>query len=92
MATIYSHPPEEGRSGVELMDHLTEVATRVGYVVPADATTPAGESLRAVVETLAYVHDLGKATTFFQEYLLHDRHPDYEAYRHHAPIGSFGAY
>jgi len=92
MATIYSHPPEEGRSGVELMDHLTDVATRVGYVVPADATTPAGESLRAVVETLAYVHDLGKATTFFQEYLLHDRHPDYEAYRHHAPIGSFGAY
>jgi CRISPR-associated endonuclease Cas3-HD len=92
MATIYSHPPEDGRPGVELTDHLTDVAARVEHVVPANATTPTDESLHAVVKTLGYVHDLGKATTYFQEYLLHDRHPDYEAYRHHAPIGSFAAY
>lgn len=92
MATIYSHPPEDGRLGVELTDHLTDVAARVEHVVPANATTPTDESLHAVVKTLGYVHDLGKATTYFQEYLLHDRHPDYEAYRHHAPIGSFAAY
>lgn len=92
MTTIYSHPPEDDRPGVELTDHLGDVATRAGHVVPPDATTPAGESLRVVIETLGYVHDLGKATTFFQEYLLHDRSPEYEAYRYHAPIGSFAAY
>ncbi|MGN8217255.1 CRISPR-associated endonuclease Cas3'' [Halococcus morrhuae DSM 1307] len=92
MATIYSHPPEDGRPGTELLDHLDDVAARVGHVVSADATTPAGESLRAVAETLAYVHDFGKATTYFQEYLLADRNPDHEEYRYHAPIGSFAAY
>ena len=92
MDTVYSHPPEEGRPGTELSDHLTGVAARVEHVVPAEATTPAGEPLRAVVETLAHVHDLGKATTFFQEYLLYDRNPEYEQYRYHAPIGSFAAY
>jgi CRISPR-associated helicase Cas3/CRISPR-associated endonuclease Cas3-HD len=92
MATIYSHPPENGRSGVELDDHLGDVAARIGRVVSADATTPAGESLHAVAETLAYVHDFGKATTYFQEYLLHGRSPDHEEYRYHAPLGSFAAY
>lgn len=92
MTTIYSHPPEDGQPGVELTHHLTDVAERVEHVVPTDAATPADESLRVVVKTLGYVHDLGKATTYFQEYLLHDRHPDREMYRHHAPIGSFAAY
>jgi CRISPR-associated endonuclease Cas3-HD len=92
MATIYSHPPENDRPGTELADHLEDVAMRVGHVVSANATTPAGESLRAVTETLAYVHDFGKATTYFQEYLLDDRSPDHEEYRYHAPIGSFAAY
>jgi CRISPR-associated endonuclease Cas3-HD len=92
MATIYSHPPENDRPGVELADHLEDVAARVGHVVSANATTPAGESLRAVTETLAYVHDFGKATTYFQEYLLDGHSPDHEEYRYHAPIGSFAAY
>lgn len=92
MDTVYSHPPEDGRPGVELVDHLTDVAGRVEHVVSEEATTPEGESLRTVVETLAHVHDLGKATTFFQEYLLEDRGPEHELLRHHAPIGSFAAY
>jgi CRISPR-associated endonuclease/helicase Cas3/CRISPR-associated endonuclease Cas3-HD len=92
MCAIYSHPPEDNRPEVELLDHLADVATRVDHVVRMDTTTPAGESLRTVVETLAYVHDFGKATTFFQEYLLDDKSPEDERYRYHAPIGSFAAY
>ena len=92
MGTVYSHPPEDGRPGVELREHLSDVARRTGYVVPTDATTPAGEPLDSVIETLAYVHDLGKATTFFQAYLLHDESPEEPEFRYHAPLGSFAAY
>ena len=92
MPTRYSHPPEDGHEGVHLRDHLDDVARRGDEIVPDRATTPEGESVQRVVETLAYVHDFGKATTFFQEYLLHDTEPEYKACRYHAPIGSFAAY
>ena len=92
MPTRYSHPPEDGHEGVHLRDHLNNVARRADEIVPHRATTPEGESVQRVVETLAYVHDFGKATMFFQEYLLHDTEPEYKACRYHAPIGSFAAY
>jgi len=92
MAVRYSHPPENGHDGVELVDHLEDVARRVREIVAVDAETPEGESLREVVETLAHVHDFGKATTFFQEYLLNSTDPEYKEYRYHAPVGSFAAY
>lgn len=93
MSVRYSHPPEDDRDGVSLTDHLEDVAERVEYVVPRDATTPNGEPVRAVVETLAHVHDFGKATTYFQQYLDEmPGEPDREMYRYHAPIGSFAAY
>ncbi len=89
---VYSHPPEDGYEGVYLRDHLDDVARRTSAVVPAEATTPDDESLRQVVETLAYVHDFGKATRFFQEYLRNGTEPEYKPCRYHAPIGSFAAY
>jgi len=92
MSVRYSHPPENGHDGVELVDHLEDVARRVRRIVAVDAETPEGESLQDVVETLAYVHDLGKATTFFQEYLLNSTDPEFKEYRYHAPVGSFAAY
>ncbi len=94
MTARYSHPPEDGHEGVELQDHLDDVARRVRQIVPEDATTAADEpeSLQRVVETLAHVHDFGKATTYFQEYLLHGTEPEQKAYRYHAPVGSFVAY
>lgn len=92
MSVRYSHPPENGHDGVELVDHLEDVARRVRNLVDVDAETPDGESLRDVVETLAYVHDFGKATTFFQEYLLNSVDPEFKEYRYHAPVGSFAAY
>ncbi|MFP8954197.1 CRISPR-associated endonuclease Cas3'' [Natrialbaceae archaeon A-arb3/5] len=92
MTTRYSHPPDDDHDGVLLRDHLTDVATRTGYVVPDDARTPAGEPLRDIVETLAYVHDFGKATTYFQRYLRDEVDPDPTKCRYHAPLGSFAAY
>ncbi len=92
MAVRYSHPPENGNDGVELLDHLKDVARRVREIVTPDAETPNGESLQEVVETVAYVHDFGKATTFFQEYVRHSTDPEYKEYRYHAPVGSFAAY
>lgn len=92
MAVRYSHPPEDGRNGVLLEDHLSDVVERVSYVVPEDAETPTGESLRSVVETLAWVHDFGKATTYFQQYLREGVDADPPMLRYHAPLGSFAAY
>ncbi|MFQ3319709.1 MAG: CRISPR-associated endonuclease Cas3-HD [Natronomonas sp.] len=92
MAVRYSHPPEGGRDGVHVRDHLDDVARRSREIVPEAATTPRGESLRSIVETLAYLHDFGKATTFFQEYLRHNNEPQFKPCRYHAPIGSFAAY
>lgn len=92
MSTRYSHPPEDGHGGVLLQDHLEDVAQRVGFVVPNDARTPSGEPLPDIIETLAYVHDFGKATTYFQRYLLDGVDPDNKRYRYHAPLGSFAAY
>ena len=89
---VYSHPPEDGYEGVYLRDHLDDVARRASAVVPDEATTPDDESLQQVVETLAYVHDFGKATTFFQDYLRHGTEPEHKPCRYHAPIGSFAAY
>lgn len=89
----YSHPPEDGRDGRLLLDHLRDVAARVDHVVPKHATTPNGEPLRDVVRRLALVHDVGKATTWFQQYISEDRpDPSNDALRYHAPLGSFAAY
>jgi len=93
MAVRYSHPPDEGHDGVHLWDHLEDVAKRVRYVVPEDARTPTGEPVRDVVETLAYVHDFGKATTYFQQYLgMKSGTPPDARCRYHAPVGAFAAY
>ncbi|AKH97360.1 CRISPR-associated endonuclease Cas3'' [Halanaeroarchaeum sulfurireducens] len=92
MSGPFAHPPKDGQSGTPLVDHLEDVAERVDHVVPSSATTPEEEPLRPVVKTLAYVHDVGKATSYFQEYLLTDRTPDNELLRHHSPLGAFLAY
>ncbi|WP_153952334.1 CRISPR-associated endonuclease Cas3'' [Halosegnis longus] len=88
---IRSHPAEGEREAVPLSDHLDDVAARIPHVVPASVQTPAGESLRAVCETLALLHDFGKATSYFQQY-LNDEYQGDSALRYHAPLGSFAAY
>ena len=89
----YSHPPENGQPPVKLVTHLEDVAGRIDHLVPTNATTPAGESLHEVVRRLALVHDLGKATEWFQQYIDDDRrNPTLEKKRQHSPLGSFAAF
>jgi CRISPR-associated endonuclease/helicase Cas3/CRISPR-associated endonuclease Cas3-HD len=91
--TRYSHPPENGRPAVRLIDHLHDVRDRVGIVVPDDATTSHGEPLVDIVEKLALVHDFGKATTWFQQHIgVLSGKPEFDEKRYHAPLGSFAAY
>lgn len=93
MTVVFSHPPEDGTRGVLLKDHLEDTASRVRSIVDETSETPTGESLVTVVETLAYIHDIGKATTYFQQYIdVQDGSPDSDMYRHHAPLGAFAAY
>jgi CRISPR-associated endonuclease Cas3-HD len=89
----YSHPPGNGRPAVTFVSHLEDVAGRTDYLVPEEATTPNDESLHEVVRRLALVHDLGKATEWFQQYIDDDRrNPTPEKKRYHSPLGSFAAF
>ncbi|WP_049903439.1 CRISPR-associated endonuclease Cas3'' [Halococcus agarilyticus] len=89
----YSHPPEDDHPSVRLVTHLEDVANRVDHLVPEEATTPEGDPLYEVVRRLALVHDLGKATTWFQHYIDDDRRdPTPTTKRHHSPLGSFAAF
>jgi len=93
MESRYSHPEENGHEPVLLVDHLADTARRVEYVVSEEAQTPAGESLQDVVETVAYLHDIGKATTYFQQHIdMMDGDPNHPAYRYHSPMGAFASY
>ncbi|WP_049972560.1 CRISPR-associated endonuclease Cas3'' [Haladaptatus cibarius] len=89
----YSHPEEDEKSAVYLIDHLQDVRNRVEWAVPEDAVTPDGESLVDVMKKLALVHDFGKATTYFQQHIdVLPGKPDFRQFRYHAPIGAFAAY
>ncbi|WP_396613670.1 CRISPR-associated endonuclease Cas3'' (plasmid) [Haloferax sp. S1W] len=88
-----SHPAENGTPGVLLIDHLRDVRDRVDMIVPEKTTTPDGDSLSGVIQRLALVHDFGKATTFFQQYIGEQPgEPTHDKLRYHAPLGSVAAY
>ncbi|AFK21440.1 CRISPR-associated endonuclease Cas3'' (plasmid) [Haloferax mediterranei ATCC 33500] len=89
----YSHPAEDGRPAVLLFEHLRDVRDRVDMVIPEGATTPEGKPLCGVIRRLALVHDFGKATTFFQQYIgAQLGQPTHDKLRYHAPLGSLAAY
>jgi len=78
-----------GDEPIPLDRHLSDVRERVSWLVPADAETPAGNSLQELAETVATVHDFGKLTRWFQQH-LNDGDP--VGPKHHAPIGSLLAH
>ncbi|NLV11154.1 CRISPR-associated endonuclease Cas3'' [Halomicrobium mukohataei] len=67
-----SHPAEGSEEATLLRDHLDEVAERVCDMLPAHATTIAGESLAEMAAIVAQCHDFGKTTTDFQTYVRDD--------------------
>ncbi|WP_435066705.1 CRISPR-associated endonuclease Cas3'' [Haloplanus sp. C73] len=65
-----SHPPAGGDKATPLREHLDAVTRRARAVIPSDATTTNGEPLTEVAAVVAQCHDIGKATTWFQAYVL----------------------
>ena len=85
-----SHPAEDGGEATLLVDHLDEVARRAESVVSADATTIGGDPLTGMTATVARCHDLGKATTWFQEYVVDER--DTSKRTNHSLLGAYLGY
>ncbi|WP_433631228.1 CRISPR-associated endonuclease Cas3'' [Halomicrococcus sp. NG-SE-24] len=82
-----SHPAEEGNTATYLSDHLDEVAERARSVVSTDATTTGGDPLDEMAAIVAQCHDFGKATTWFQEYVIDEREPSKRT--NHSLIGAY---
>ena len=74
---------------IQLTEHQEDVAERVRYLAPEEATTSTGASVCDVAESVALVHDFGKLTTAFQRHL--DGESVDEATQH-APLGSLAAF
>ncbi|GAB3683122.1 CRISPR-associated helicase/endonuclease Cas3 [Salinarchaeum chitinilyticum] len=91
MAERYSHPEIDDHDAVALVDHLEDVANRIGKIVPQDKETPYGTPMTEFAETLGWVHDIGKATTWFQQY-IGVKPGDPDGPKHHGPIGALAAY
>jgi len=72
-----------------LASHLDGVVENVIELVPSGAETPDRNSLRKLIKTVAHLHDIGKLTTPFQEYVHKqpNRPPRPEEY--HARVGAF---
>jgi len=85
-----SHPAEDGNEATRLLDHLDKVAGRAESVVSADATTVGGDSLSEMAAIVARCHDFGKATTWFQEYVVDER--DTSKRTNHSLFGAYLGY
>lgn len=57
------------RPDQNLSAHLDGVGENARRLVAPDSKTTAGNSLHSLVDTIAQLHDIGKYTTFFQDYL-----------------------
>ncbi|PSQ04031.1 CRISPR-associated endonuclease Cas3'' [Halobacteriales archaeon QS_6_71_20] len=90
MADFSKRPSHVARSGdcVPLDRHLGDTARRVARLVPEDAETPEGGSLRDLAVTVARLHDFGKLTSWFRRHLTGGDEADPEGPTHHAPLGA----
>lgn len=86
-------PSHIGPDGpIPLSIHLDDVVERTVALVPEDAETPAGGSLRDLTRTVARLHDFGKLTEWFRDHLLKDDQSTSNGPSHHAPLGALVAH
>jgi len=85
-----SHPATDGDEATPLLDHLDDVAGRAESVVSADATTIGGDPLPEMTAVVARCHDFGKATTWFQAYVVGER--DSSDRTNHSLLGAYLGY
>lgn len=81
---IWARPPV-GDETYPLCDHLDEVASFMLFV--GDFTSDGDPSQTAVARTVARLHDFGKVTPQFQQYLRDEYHSE-QKYTYHARIGA----
>jgi CRISPR-associated endonuclease Cas3-HD len=83
MEKIYSHPPKERNQGTELYDHSTDVADRVENILSTE---------QEFGHKIGLMHDIGKATSYFQQKIgVQDGNPS-ETYTRHSLIGGIVSY
>lgn len=88
-----SHFRERDGADVPLDTHLADVAKRIREFVPERATTADGSAVADVGQRIAWIHDIGKLTTWFQEHLhADDDDSEIGGPSHHAPLGALVAY
>lgn len=79
MQDIYSHPPSKEKNGTQLIEHSENVASRVEKLLSKNSKFGYKVGL---------MHDIGKATSYFQQYIgVRDGSPS-EQYTRHSLIGS----
>ena len=69
---IISHPAKNGYQEKLLVDHLAEVASDAKEMIQKlslNLTTTTKDKLTFVAEKIGIMHDLGKASSYFQNYV-----------------------
>jgi len=80
----------DARPGQSLYNHLDGVATNVSHLLADAGTTAYGDDWQTVGQVLAWAHDAGKLTDYFQQYLrTNDRsHAPTHEHTYHGFVGA----
>ncbi|ADG07363.1 CRISPR-associated helicase/endonuclease Cas3 [Kyrpidia tusciae] len=92
MADYYAHYDKASGVFQRLSEHLRSVATSSANAVPVSVSFPSvpNEVVRELVWWVGYLHDLGKFTDFFQDYLVNGEASPYRSspLKQHAHISA----
>ena len=95
MKTYYSHSQTQDgqRSGSKLLrDHVAGVGGKALNAFFASHTFPEAKAVRELVDRICRLHDLGKYTPHFQNYLLDNGQPFEQELKQHAKFGAYALY
>lgn len=93
MCMLYSHPPDDDFKGRILEDHLDSVADLTSRRL-VDRKTDTGTNIIKIGKIAGYYHDIGKSTTYFQNYILDNKkNPKNSSLKNHSEISALiGSY